>query len=110
MIIKAGIEIEAEFNSEVLKNIQVGLRHDSSKSVRFGKYYHTEHDGSLKLHKFTKNGKGYEIGKTELGTPKYAQTYVCVHCYQEYVKEMQSPPPNPCPARRTSREMKRILR
>lgn len=55
-------------------------------------------------HQFTKNGRGYELPD---GT--YAQTYICVHCYLEYVQNFQEPPPNPCSARNTKREMKRIL-
>lgn len=62
-------------------------------------------------HQFTKNGKGYEIAEG-----KYAQTYICVHCLNEYVQNLvpgQRLPEwteEPCPARNTSREMKRILR
>lgn len=56
-------------------------------------------------HQFTKNGRGYE-----LPSGKYAQTYICVHCYMEYVQGFQDPPPDPCPARNTKRELKRILR
>lgn len=59
-------------------------------------------------HQFTKNGKGYEIGKNELGMPTYAQTYICVHCFKEYILHVQTPPPNPCPARNTKREMVRL--
>lgn len=55
-------------------------------------------------HQFTKNGRGYE-----LPDGSYAQTYVCVHCFQEYVRNMQSPPPNPCPARSDERELRRVL-
>lgn len=55
-------------------------------------------------HQFTKNGRGYE-----LPDGKYAQTYICVHCLQEYVQNFQEPLPDPCPARNTKREMKRIL-
>lgn len=60
-------------------------------------------------HQFVKNGRGYEIGVDELGFPKYAQTYICVHCYEEYVNGFQDPLPNPCPARSTKKELKRIL-
>lgn len=60
-------------------------------------------------HQFTKNGQGYEIGPDEYGIMQFAQTYICIHCYLEYVKGMQAPPPNPCAARNTKREMKRIL-
>lgn len=56
-------------------------------------------------HQFTKNGRGYEIGPDT-----FAQTYICVHCLQEYVQGLQEPPPEPCPARNTQRELKRILR
>lgn len=61
-------------------------------------------------HQFTKNGKGYEIAEG-----KFAQTYICVHCFEEYVKSpIGQPDPEwtlePCPARNTAREMKRILR
>lgn len=56
-------------------------------------------------HQFTKNGRGYEIGPGV-----YAQTYICVHCLLEYIQGVQEPPPNPCAARNTKREMKRILR
>lgn len=57
-------------------------------------------------HQFTKNGKGYEIGEGI-----FAQTYICVHCYKEYVKQFETPEwvNEPCPARSTKREMKRIL-
>lgn len=60
-------------------------------------------------HQFTKNGKGYEIAEG-----KYAQTYICVHCINEYTRSpIGLPNPEwtlePCPARNTKREMKRIL-
>lgn len=54
-------------------------------------------------HQFVKNGNGYEI------PGGYAQTYICVHCFQEYIQNLQEPPPEPCPARNTNKEMKRIL-
>lgn len=58
-------------------------------------------------HQFTKNGKGYEISEG-----KYAQTYICVHCYQEYVQGFEEPKwvKEPCPARDTKREVKRIFK
>lgn len=56
-------------------------------------------------HQFTKNGNGYEIGEGI-----YAQTYICVHCLQEYVKGFEIPEwiTEPCPARETKKELKRI--
>lgn len=59
-------------------------------------------------HQFTKNGRGYEMGINEDGTTKYAQTYVCVHCYREYVQGLEQPPANPCSARNTKRELVRL--
>ena len=63
-------------------------------------------------HQFTKNGRGYEIGVGELGTKKYAQTYVCVHCYEEYVQGLAEPEwiKEPCPARNTERELINLKR
>lgn len=60
-------------------------------------------------HQFTKNGKGYE-----LPDGSHAQTYICVHCYQEYVQNignLKMVPEwvkEPCKARRTKREMIRL--
>lgn len=55
-------------------------------------------------HKFTKNGREY------VGFPEGVmfQPLICVHCYKEYVGGLQEAPPNPCPARTTSKEMKRL--
>lgn len=56
-------------------------------------------------HQFTKNGRGYE-----LPDGNYAQTYICVHCYQEYVRGLQPQPPNPCPARADSKkQVRRVI-
>ena len=60
-------------------------------------------------HQFTKNGKGYEIGRDELNRPTYAQTYICVHCLIEFVQGVEARPMDSCPARNNKREMKRIL-
>lgn len=58
-------------------------------------------------HQFTKNGKGYE-----LPDGKYAQTLICVHCLDEYVRGFEEPDwiHEPCPARNTKRELKRLLK
>lgn len=57
-------------------------------------------------HQFTKNGRGYE-----LPDGNYAQTYICVHCLNEYVRGFEEPLwiHESCPARNTKRELKRIL-
>lgn len=60
-------------------------------------------------HQFVKNGSGYELGPDEYGIMQFAQTYICIHCLQEYVNGFQEPPPQPCQARSTNKEMKRIL-
>lgn len=63
-------------------------------------------------HQFTKNGKGYQIGVQKDDTPRYAQTYVCVHCFNEYVQGFNEPEwiKQPCPARNTERELIRLKR
>lgn len=63
-------------------------------------------------HQFTKHGKEKLIGEEKFldntTRPIFAQPMICVHCHQEYVQGVDAPPPGPCPARNTRREMKRI--
>lgn len=63
-------------------------------------------------HQFVKNGNGYELPPDEFGTPRFAQTLICVHCLQEYVNNFEDPEwvHQSCPARETNKEMKRLLR
>lgn len=62
-------------------------------------------------HQFVKNGQGYELPPDEYGTPQWAQTYICVHCLNEYIQGFEEPEwiSQNCPARSTNREKKRIL-
>ena len=63
-------------------------------------------------HKFTKLGKPKQIGEEKLmghtTAPIMAQPMVCIHCGAEFVQGEQPPPPGPCPARTTKKELKRI--
>jgi hypothetical protein len=63
-------------------------------------------------HQFTKNGKPTQIGETKITdnkvAPIMAQPMICVHCYKEYIQNMESQPSGCCPARYDSREIKRV--
>lgn len=68
-------------------------------------------DADFWPHQFVKNGKGYELPPDEWGTPRWAQTYICVHCLEEYIQNFEDPEwiHQSCPARSTGRETKRLL-
>lgn len=65
-------------------------------------------------HTFTKTGHTRVIGveHDELGRetdPIFAVEMECTHCHAKYLNGLENRPPDPCPARSKSSEMKRLL-
>jgi hypothetical protein len=64
-------------------------------------------------HKFTKLGNPKQIGEEKIMDNTYrplmAQPMICVHCHIEFTQGESAPPPGPCPARTTKKELKRLI-
>lgn len=65
-------------------------------------------------HKFTKDGKETIIDKVPMegiiGEERLIthQPMICVHCNIRFIQGKEPRPADPCPARKTSKEMKRL--
>ena len=60
-------------------------------------------------HRFTPDGSERKIGE-DGGVPIFARPMICIDCYKTYVAKLDAKPTEPCPARNTKRELKRLFK
>lgn len=62
-------------------------------------------------HLFTKDGETVQVGELADGSHDgiFAVPMRCTHCGAKYLNGKDPRPPDPCPARNKTREMKRLL-